>query len=139
MSKEIDQYNADAQELATALNAAGSDFTWKIRTWSREQEIRATTPYTEAEIAAWKRDYDREPLSFEERLEIEMETLLIVAETKKSHGNNGKLTISQHLSRKLLKDTLIDAVALIIGMADREYDKALFELGKQVIDMPDMM
>ena len=106
---EIKAYNADAERLEDALNAAESEFRWYVLTWGAEDEF--------------------EQIGFDCEKEDEvrgeaLETLRVVARTKTQY-ERGRARIYQYVSRKLLGNTTCDLIPVIIGLVRGELEAQL--------------
>ena len=107
---EIDEYNAEAKKLADALNAAESDFIWRVRGWDKERHIEL--------FGLNKHD--------PEVLERVLKTFSIVAKTKKWY-KSGRMMMDLSINRVALKETLTDVVKVLIQVANEELQKSLDE------------
>jgi len=105
---EINDYNAEAQKLEADLNAAESEFMWKVRGWDDGRELMAC---------------HLDPCD-PDVLERELGYFPIIAKTKTWYSR-GRLSISLHISRVQASDSIADVVNALIEVATREIHKAL--------------
>ena len=107
---EIDEYNTEAKKLADALNAAESDFIWRVRGWDKERHIEL--------FGLNKHD--------PEVLERELKTFSIVAKTKKWY-KSGRMMMDISIDRLQIDDVFADVVNFLIEGATGEMQKTLDE------------
>ena len=105
---EIADYNAEAQKLEDALNAAESEFMWKVRGWDSGRKLMAC---------------HLDPCD-PDVLERELGYFPIIAKTKKWYSR-GRLSINLNIEKVFLKDTAIEAVGFLIEVATEQIEKAL--------------
>jgi len=105
---EINDYNAEAQKLEDDLNAAESEFMWKVRGWDSGRKLMAC---------------HLDPCD-PDVLERELGYFPIIAKTKKLYSR-GRLSINLNIEKVFLKDTAIEAVGFLIEVATDEIHKAL--------------
>lgn len=105
---EIDDYNAEAQKLEDALNAAESEFMWKVRGWDAGRKLMVG-------------HFDPcDP----DVLESELGYFPIIAKTKKWYSR-GRLSINLNITRVQVTDMIADVVDALIEIATDEIHKAL--------------
>ena len=105
---EINDYNAEAQKLEDALNAAESEFMWKVRGWGIERHIELF----------WINEHDPDVL------ERELGYFPIIAKTKKWYSH-GRRMMNLHITRAQVADSIADVADALIEVATDEIHKAL--------------
>jgi len=105
---EIDDYNAEAQKLEDDLNAAESEFMWKVRGWGVERHIEF--------FGINEHDPDV--------LERELGYFPIIAKTKKWYAK-GRRMMNLHITRAQVADSIADVVNALIEVATDEMRKAM--------------
>ena len=105
---EINDYNAEAQKLEDALNAAESEFMWKVRGWDAGRKL----------VVGHFDPYDPDAL------ERELGYFPIIAKTKKWYSR-GRLSINLNITRVQVADAITDVVNALIEVATEQIEKAL--------------
>ena len=105
---EINDYNAEAQKLEDALNAAESEFMWKVRGWDSGRKLMAC---------------HLDPCD-PDVLERELGYFPIIAKTKKWYSC-GRLMMNLHITRVQVADSIADVADALIKIATDEIHKAL--------------
>ena len=112
---EIDDYNADARRLRTALDAQGeSDYVWGVHGWGIE---------TEFEIS---RKAKKQGTTEEEERANALKEIMVRANTKRSY-DKGRLRIFTYLNRDLLRSDLAMSLAVLTHSAGLEVELMLQE------------
>ena len=105
---EIDDYNAEAQKLEDDLNAAESEFMWKVRGWGVDRHIEL--------FGINEHDPDV--------LERELSYFPIIAKTKKWYAK-GRRMMNLHITQAQVSDSIADVADALIEVATDEMRKAM--------------
>jgi len=105
---EINDYNAEAQKLEDDLNAAESEFMWKVRGWDSGRELMAC---------------HLDPCD-PDVLERELSYFPIIAKTKKWYAK-GRRMMNLHITQAQVSDSIADVADALIEVATDEMRKAM--------------
>ena len=109
---DIETYNADAERLEDALNAAESEFRWRVQGWGPEREL---------ELVGFDGCENEDEIR-----RAAIETLRVRALTKKRY-ERGRAEITQDVCRDKLNECADDMIWVLIHLAQTELERFLSE------------
>ena len=112
MLQQIRAYNADAERPETALNAAESEFRWRVQGWGPEREL---------ELVGFDGCENEDEIR-----RAATETLRVKALTKKRY-ERGRAEITQDVCRDKLNECADDMIWVLIHLAQTELERSLSE------------